>query len=163
MYESSSVTLLPKAIQLELQPTDMASLLASLFRDPLVHLLEVGIPGKSQLTYLSLTWGSRDPKLKSSCLHSKFFNCHAISLALDMFITWTFATWTDEKMLRRKQCDAQSQAKDLALLTCWKLQAVATHRGSELLHQNNALVMEGPLQHRDDGHNCQTETQLSRP
>lgn len=66
-------------------------------------------------------------------------------------------------MLRHKQRDAQSQAKDLALLTCWKLQAVATHRGSELLHQNNALIVESPLQHWDDGHGCQTETQLRNP
>lgn len=58
--------------------------------------------------------------------------------------------WTDEKMLRHKQCDAQSQAKGLALLTCWKLQAVATHWGSELLHQNNTLIMKSSLQHWDD-------------
>uniref|UniRef100_A0A8C6HFI1 Predicted gene 13199 n=1 Tax=Mus spicilegus TaxID=10103 RepID=A0A8C6HFI1_MUSSI len=48
-------------------------------------------------------------------------------------------------------------------LTCWKLQAVAAHRGPELLHQDDALMVQGSLQHRYDRHGCQKETQLGNP
>uniref|UniRef100_A0A3B5QNK0 Secreted protein n=1 Tax=Xiphophorus maculatus TaxID=8083 RepID=A0A3B5QNK0_XIPMA len=36
--------------------------------------------------------------------------------------------------------------------TCWKLQGVASHWRTELLHHDDAVFMERPLQQRDDSY-----------
>uniref|UniRef100_A0A8C9CQB5 Uncharacterized protein n=1 Tax=Phocoena sinus TaxID=42100 RepID=A0A8C9CQB5_PHOSS len=45
----------------------------------------------------------------------------------------------------------------------WPSPAVAPHRGSELLHQNDAFIVKGSLQHGDDRHTCQQEIKPGNP
>lgn len=149
--EFSSVTLFPKIFQSNPQLTDVASLTSQLVPE----ISFVCLPGLafqvSLHSYLALTQNSRDPK-----------SSHLSSLR-NVYYLFT-ARWTDDKMLTCKQCNAHSQAQDqVERLTCWKLQAVAAHRGPELLHQNDTLMVQGSLQHRYDRHGYQKETQLGNP
>lgn len=45
--------------------------------------------------------------------------------------------------------------KKKILFTCRKLQSVASHRGTKLLHHHNAVFVECPFQQRDDSDTCQ--------
>lgn len=94
-------------------------------------------------TYLAFTQDSRDPN-------------PAISLALGMCIIYL-------QLIGQMMRCSLSGSGPSGSLTCWKLQAVAAHRGPELLHQDDALMVQGSLQHRYDRHGCQRETQLGSP